>query len=111
MAERKFKMKPVKAASLQVRKASKKTPDEHHAAALEAKAAYEARLALLEVEFDDVAGRYDRLCASLEQGDTFRNKVGDEQYGLLAKQAEAMQAYRNILAIRIELFRHGGRNG
>jgi len=107
MAERKL-MKLAKAASLQ---GKKKTSDERHVAALEAKAAYEARLALLEVEFDDVAGRYDRLCAALEQGDTFRAKVGDEQYGLLTKQVEAMKAYRNILAIRIELFRHGGKNG
>lgn len=110
MAERKL-MKLAKAASPQGKKVTKKTSDEHRVAALEAKAAYEARLALLEVEFDDVAGRYDRLCAALEQGDTFRAKVGDEQYELLTKQAEAMQAYRNILAIRIELFRHGGKNG
>lgn len=106
MAERKLKAKLIKAASLQGRKA----PDKY-SAALKAKADYEARLARLETEFDDVAGRYDRLRAALEQGDTFRAKVGDEQYELLTKQAEAMKAYRNILAIRIELFRHGGKNG
>jgi len=111
MAERKLKVKLTKGVSPQEKKAPKKTFDEHHTATLEAKAAYEARLARLEVEFDDVAGRYDRLCAALKQGDAFRGKVGDEQYGLLIKQAEAMQAYRNTLAIRIELFRHGGRNG
>ena len=107
MAERKL-MKLTKATGPQ---GKEKTSGEHRTAALEAKAAYEARLARLEVEFDDVAGRYDRLCAALEQGDTFRAEVGDEQYELLTKQAEAMQAYRNILAIRIELFRHGGKNG
>lgn len=98
-------------AHLQEKKTPEKTPDEHCVATLEERADYEARLARLEVEFNEIADRYDRLRKALERGDAFKNEVGDEQYALMVKQAGAMQSYRDTLAIRIALFRRGGKNG
>lgn len=101
MANKKLEVRLVKKAAKTTVKAPK----------AKGSAEYQARLEKLEAEFDEVAGRYDRLRAALERGDTFRVQVGNDQYDLLIKQAAAMMTYRNILAVRIELFRRGGSNG
>lgn len=59
----------------------------------------------LEVEFDEIAGRVERLNAALNSGDTFIKKVGEEQYGLLCEQFNFMREYRDILAVRLSLLR------
>lgn len=62
-------------------------------------------IAKLETEFNEVADRFERLDASLSQGDKFAKKVGYEQANLLFEQYDAMKEYRNILAIRIALLK------
>lgn len=62
-------------------------------------------IAKLEAEFNEVADRFERLDASLSQGDKFAKKVGYEQANLLCEQYDAMKEYRNILAIRIALLK------
>lgn len=59
----------------------------------------------LEREFEDLNTKYVALSKALAKGDSFRKQVGDEQYGLLIQQKNAMEAYRNILAIRIQLLK------
>ena len=59
----------------------------------------------LEVEFDEIAGRVERLNAALNLGDTFIKKVGEEQYGLLCEQFSHMREYRDVLAVRLSLLR------
>lgn len=65
----------------------------------------------LEEEFDEVAGRLERLTSSLNTGDKFIKKVGEEQYNLLVDQHNAMMDYRNILAVRISLLKRSVKNG
>lgn len=65
----------------------------------------------LEEEFDEVAGRLERLTSALSTGDKFIKKVGEEQYNLLVDQHNAMMDYRNILAIRISLLKRTAKNG
>lgn len=62
-------------------------------------------LARLETDFEDLNTKYVALSKSLAKGDSFRKQVGDEQYGLLIQQKNAMEAYRNILAVRIQLLK------
>ena len=59
----------------------------------------------LESQFDEVAGRIERLSACLSSGEKFAKKVGEEQYNLLVDQYEAMVTYRNILSVRICLLK------
>lgn len=59
----------------------------------------------LEEEFDEVAGRIERLEAALDTGNKFVKKVGEEQFNLLVDQHSSMVEYRNILAIRISLLK------
>ena len=59
----------------------------------------------LEQEFNEVADRFEKLDAALEQGKKFAKKVGYEQANLMIDQREAMEHYRNILAIRIALLK------
>lgn len=59
----------------------------------------------LEVEFDEIAGRVERLNAALNLGDTFIKQVGEEQYGLLCEQFNFMRDYRDTLAVRLSLLR------
>lgn len=59
----------------------------------------------LEVEFDEIAGRVERLNAALNLGDTLIKKVGEEQYGLLCEQFGFMRDYRDTLAVRLSLLR------
>lgn len=60
-------------------------------------------ISALEVEFDEIAGRVERLNVALNLGDTFIKKVGEEQYGLLCDQFNFMREYRDILAVRLSL--------
>ena len=46
-----------------------------------------------------------KLEVALEQGEKFAKKVGYEQANLMIDQREAMEHYRNILAIRIALLK------
>ena len=59
----------------------------------------------LEQEFNEVADRFEKLEVALEQGEKFAKKVGYEQANLMIDQREAMEHYRNILAIRIALLK------
>lgn len=59
----------------------------------------------MEQEFKEVNERYTKLHDSLMSGEKFLKKVGEEQYTLLVDQAEAMEKYRNTLAIRIMLLK------
>ena len=62
-------------------------------------------IAKLETEFNEVADRFERLNAALKSGEKFIKKVGEEQFNLLCDQHDAMEHYRNILAIRIALLK------
>ena len=62
-------------------------------------------VARLETEFEDLNKKYVDLTKALAKGASFRKQVGDEQYDLLIQQKNAMEAYRNILAIRIQLLK------
>lgn len=59
----------------------------------------------LEIEFDEVADRYESLNAALNRGEAFIKQVGDEQYQLMVKQLNAMRDYRDLLAVRLSLLR------
>lgn len=68
------------------------------------------RVARLEQEYSEVADRLSRLNSALnfkseKAFDAFVAKVGEEQFGLLREQQEAMTEYRDILARRIQLFK------
>lgn len=60
---------------------------------------------LLEQEFNEVAERFEKLDAELDQGEKLAKKVGYEQANLMVDQREAMEHYRNILAVRIALLK------
>ena len=62
-------------------------------------------IAKLEEEFKYVNDNIKKLKSSLEMGEKFLKKVGEEQMELLCEQYEAMVSYRNVLAIRIQLLR------
>lgn len=62
-------------------------------------------VARLETEFEDLNKKYVDLSKALAKGASFRKQVGNEQYDLLIQQKNAMEAYRNILAIRIQLLK------
>ena len=59
----------------------------------------------LEIEFDEVADRYESLNAALNRGDAFLKQVGEEQYQLMVEQLNAMRDYRDLLAVRLSLLR------
>ena len=59
----------------------------------------------LELEFDEIAGRVERLDAALNKGDAFIKQVGEEQYSLLCEQFNSMRDYRDTLAVRLSLLR------
>ena len=59
----------------------------------------------LEVEFDDIAGKVERLDAALDN-DSFCDRIGQEHVNLLIQQRNSMVEYRNILGIRLALLRH-----
>ena len=59
----------------------------------------------LEIEFDEVADRYESLDATLKRGDALLKQVGDSQYLLMVEQLNAMRDYRDILAVRLSLLR------
>ena len=59
----------------------------------------------LELEFDEIAGRVERLNESLNKCDDFIKQVGEEQYGLLCEQFNSMREYRDTLAVRLSLLR------
>lgn len=59
----------------------------------------------LELEFDEIAGRVERLDAALNKGDAFIKQVGEEQYSLLCEQFNSMRDYRDKLGIRLALLR------
>ena len=60
---------------------------------------------LLEQEFNEVAERFEKIDAELDQGEKLAKKVGYEQANLMVDQREAMEHYRNILAVRIALLK------
>lgn len=62
-------------------------------------------IARLEAEFTEVADRFEKLHAFLEQSEKFIKKVGEEQINLMIDQHNAMETYRNILAVRIALLK------
>ncbi len=62
-------------------------------------------IARLEAEFAEVADRFEKLHAFLEQSEKFIKKVGEEQINLMIDQHNAMETYRNILAVRIALLK------
>lgn len=59
----------------------------------------------LEADFAELAEKYNSIAKALAKGASFRKKVGEEQYNLLIQQKNAMEAYRNILAVRIQLLK------
>jgi hypothetical protein len=65
----------------------------------------EERVARLETDFADLQAKYVALSNALAKGASFRKQVGDEQYDLIIQQKNAMEAYRNILAVRIQLLK------
>lgn len=65
----------------------------------------EERVARLEDDFADLQAKYVALSKALAKGASFRKQVGDEQYDLIIQQKNAMEAYRNILAVRIQLLK------
>lgn len=58
----------------------------------------------LEIEFDEIAGRVERLDAALNRKG-FIEQVGEEQSSLLSQQYIKMRDYRDLLAIRLCLLR------
>ena len=65
----------------------------------------EEHVARLETDFADLQAKYVALSKALAKGASFRKQVGDEQYDLIIQQKNAMEAYRNILAVRIQLLK------
>ena len=62
-------------------------------------------IARLEAEFAEVADRFEKLHAFLGHGEKSVKKVGEEQMSLMIDQHDAMETYRNILAVRIALLK------
>lgn len=60
---------------------------------------FESRLI---IEYCDLRERCTKLKESLDKGDEFKNKVGEETYDILSKQFSAMETYLNILNERID---------
>lgn len=59
----------------------------------------------LETEFADLNRKYQHLRGALVKP-YFVKTVGEEQYDLLVDQANAMEQYRNILGVRIQLLKN-----
>ena len=58
----------------------------------------------LELEFDEIAGRVEKIDASLDDDD-FCDSIGIEHTNLLIQQRNAMLEYRDVLAVRLSLLR------
>jgi hypothetical protein len=58
----------------------------------------------LELEFDEIAGRVEKIDASLDDDD-FCDRIGIEHTNLLIQQRNAMLEYRDKLGIRLALLR------
>ncbi len=56
----------------------------------------------LELEFDEIAGRVEKIDASLDDDD-FCDRIGIEHTNLLIQQRNAMLEYRDKLGIRLAL--------
>lgn len=59
----------------------------------------------LEMEFDEITGRVERIDADLNKGAVFAEQVGAEQYSLICEQFHAMREYRDRLAVRLSRLR------
>jgi hypothetical protein len=59
----------------------------------------------LETEFADLNRKYQHLRGALLKP-YFVKTVGEEQFDLLVDQANAMEQYRNILGVRIQLLKN-----
>ena len=59
----------------------------------------------LETEFADLNRKYQHLRGALVKP-YFVKTVGEEQFDLLVNQANAMEQYRNILGVRIQLLKN-----
>ena len=59
----------------------------------------------LETEFADLNLKYQHLRVALLKPH-FVKTVGEEQFDLLVDQANAMEQYRNILGVRIQLLKN-----
>ena len=59
----------------------------------------------LETDFADLNRKYQHLRGALLKP-YFVKTVGEEQYDLLVDQANAMEQYRNILGVRIQLLKN-----
>lgn len=59
----------------------------------------------LESDFADLNRKYQHLRGALLKPH-FVKTVGEEQYDLLVDQANAMEQYRNILGVRIQLLKN-----
>lgn len=62
-------------------------------------------IAALETDFADLNRKYQHLRGALIKP-YFVKTVGEEQYDLLVDQANAMEQYRNILGVRIQLLKN-----
>ena len=62
-------------------------------------------IAALETDFADLNRKYQRLRGALVKP-YFVKTVGEEQFDLLVNQANAMEQYRNILGVRIQLLKN-----
>ena len=62
-------------------------------------------IAAMETDFADLNRKYQHLRGALLKPH-FVNTVGEEQYDLLVDQANAMEQYRNILGVRIQLLKN-----
>ena len=59
----------------------------------------------LETDFADLNRKYQHLRGALLKPH-FVKTVGEEQFDLLVDQANAMEQYRNILGVRIQLLKN-----
>jgi predicted sulfurtransferase len=59
----------------------------------------------METDFADLNRKYQHLRGALLKPH-FVKTVGEEQYDLLVDQANAMEQYRNILGVRIQLLKN-----
>ena len=62
-------------------------------------------IAAMETDFADLNRKYQHLRGALLKPH-FVKTVGGEQYDLLVDQANAMEQYRNILGVRIQLLKN-----
>ena len=62
-------------------------------------------IAAMETDFADLNRKYQHLRGALLKPH-FVKTVGEEQYDLLVDQANAMEQYRNILGVRIQLLKN-----